>query len=65
MGNVPPLEVGVRGSPEEVRTATLDVLKKAGREGVILSLGGGVSPGMSAANIHAMAQAVQEFNERG
>jgi len=46
MGNVNPLEVGVRGTPEDVRKATLDVLEKSGGEGVILSLGGGVSPGM-------------------
>jgi uroporphyrinogen-III decarboxylase len=62
MGNVPPLEVGVRGTPEEVKAASLALLHRAGREGVILSLGGGVSPGMPGANIHAMSQAVAEFN---
>ena len=46
MGNVNPLEVGVRGTPEEVRDATLDVLEKSGGEGIILSVGGGTSPGM-------------------
>src|SRR5208283_173935 len=62
MGNVSPLEIGVRGTPEEVKTATLDLLRKAGREGVILSVGGGVSPGMPGANIRAMIEAVREFN---
>jgi uroporphyrinogen decarboxylase len=62
MGNVSPLEIGVRGTPEEVKTATLNLLQKAGREGVILSLGGGVSPGMPRANIRAMIEAVAEFN---
>ena len=46
MGNVNPLEVGVRGTPEEVREATLDVLEKSGGQGIILSVGGGTSPGM-------------------
>ena len=62
MGNVSPLEIGVRGRPDQVKAATLEHLKRAGREGVILSLGGGVSPGMPGANIHAMIEAVAEFN---
>ena len=33
MGNVNPLEIGVRGTPEEVRAATLDVLEGSGGEG--------------------------------
>jgi uroporphyrinogen-III decarboxylase len=62
MGNVSPLEIGMRGTPQEVKTATLNLLQKAGGEGFILSLGGGVSPGMPGANIHAMIEAVAEFN---
>src|SRR5208337_1585859 len=62
MGNVNPLEVGVRGTPEEVREATLDVLEKSGGEGIILSVGGGVSPGMPKQNIEAMLKALEEFN---
>ena len=44
MGNVNPLEIGVRGTPEEVREATLDVLEGADGEGIILSVGGGDQP---------------------
>ncbi len=63
MGNVNPLEIGVRGTPAEVRRATLDVLEAgAGEGGLILSVGGGVSPGMPRANIVAMQQALKEFN---
>jgi uroporphyrinogen-III decarboxylase len=62
MGNVNPLEVGVRGTPEEVRAATLEVLEKSGGEGIILSVGGGTSPGMPRANIVAMQQALAEYN---
>ena len=62
MGNVNPLEIGVRGTPEEVREATLDVLEKSGGEGIILSVGGGTSPGMPKQNIVAMLQALEEFN---
>ncbi len=57
MGNVNPLEVGVRGSPEDVTQATRDVLTKAGAHPLILSVGGGVSPGMPRANIRAMIDA--------
>jgi uroporphyrinogen decarboxylase len=64
MGNVNPLEVGVRGTPEEVREATLDVLEKGGDRGMILSVGGGTSPGMPRQNIVAMLAALNEFNGR-
>lgn len=62
MGNVNPLEIGVRGTPAEVRQATLEVLAGAGGEGIILSVGGGVSPGMPGANIRAMLAALAEYN---
>lgn len=60
MGNVAPLDLGVRGTPEEVRSAASAVLAKAGGSGLILSVGGGVSPGMPAANIHALSQALEQ-----
>ncbi|PTY07423.1 uroporphyrinogen decarboxylase [Opitutaceae bacterium EW11] len=62
MGNVNPLEIGVRGTPEQVRRATLEVLEKSKGEAIILSLGGGTSPGMPKANILAMQAALAEFN---
>jgi uroporphyrinogen decarboxylase len=62
MGNVNPLETGVRGTPAQVRAATLDVLEKSGGRGIILSVGGGVSPGMPRANILAMQEALAEYN---
>ena len=52
----------MRGTPEEVREATLDVLEKGGGEGIILSVGGGASPGMPRENIVAMLEALDEFN---
>ncbi len=64
MGNVNPLEIGVRGTPEQVHAATLAVLEKSAGENIILSLGGGVSPGMPRQNILAMQQALAEFNKR-
>jgi uroporphyrinogen decarboxylase len=64
MGNVNPLEVGVRGTPADVKKATLDVLEGSGGEGIILSVGGGTSPGMPKANILAMQEALAEFNGR-
>jgi len=62
MGNVNPLEIAVRGTPEEVHEETLNVLEGSGGEGIILSVGGGVSPGMPRENILAMLAALDEFN---
>ena len=62
MGNVSPLEVGVRGTAEEVGAASLSVLEKSAGRRLILSVGGGVSPGMPKTNIEAMIRAVREFN---
>ena len=64
MGNVNPLEVGVRGTPEEVYDATIEVLEKSGGEGIILSVGGGTSPGMPRENINAMQKALADFNSK-
>lgn len=61
MGNVNPLEIGTRGTPEQVKAATLEVLYKSGGQGLILSVGGGVSPGMPGANIRAMIDGLREF----
>ena len=62
MGNVNPLEIAVMGTPEDVRAATLDVLENSGGESLILSVGGGVSPGMPKENIVAMIEALRDFN---
>ena len=62
MGNVPPLEIGTRGTPHEVKAAALSILAKVEGKGMILSLGGGVSPGMPKANIMALIEATQEFS---
>ena len=62
MGNVPALDAVVRGTTAEVRAATLDVLEGSGGEGIILSVGGGVSPGTPRRNIDAMLGALHDFN---
>jgi uroporphyrinogen-III decarboxylase len=62
MGNVNPLEIGVRGTADEVYDATLEVLEKSEGKGIILSVGGGTSPGMPKENIIAMQKALEEFN---
>jgi uroporphyrinogen-III decarboxylase len=64
MGNVNPLEVAVRGTPEEVKAATLEVLEGGFSDGrgMVLSVGGGTSPGMPKRNWMAMLEALQEFN---
>ena len=62
MGNVNPLEIGVQGTPDEVYKATIEVLEKSKGEGIILSVGGGVSPGMPRDNILALQKALDDFN---
>jgi len=64
MGNVNPLEIGVRGTTDEVYDATIEVLEKSGGEGIILSVGGGTSPGMPRENINAMQKALADFNSK-
>jgi uroporphyrinogen-III decarboxylase len=60
MGNVPPLDIGVRGTPDEVRQAARQVLEATRGRGLILSVGGGVSPGMPRENIRALIAAAAE-----
>lgn len=61
MGNVAPLDIGVRGTPGQVKEAASRVLGKAGGQGIILSVGGGVSSGMPKPNILALCEAANEF----
>ena len=57
-----PLASGVRGTPEEVYAAAMDCLQKAASGGgMILSFGGGVSPGTRPENIDALLQAVKDY----
>ncbi|MEN6601020.1 MAG: uroporphyrinogen decarboxylase family protein [Bryobacteraceae bacterium] len=63
MGNVAPLDVGVRGTSDVVHQAAREVLHNSGGKGLILSVGGGVSPGMPVANIQALVDAAREFDE--
>ncbi len=60
MGNVPPLDVMVRGTPDQVTTWARECLEKTGGRGLILSAGGGVSPGTPPEMIDALVAAVSE-----
>lgn len=59
LGNVAPLDVLGRGTPEEVEAAARACIEKTGGERLILSAGGGATPGTPAANIEALAHAAQ------
>lgn len=64
LGNVPPLDMGVRGTPEEVFAWATDCLDKgAAGGGMILSFGGGVSPGTKPENIDALVQAAKQWGK--
>jgi uroporphyrinogen-III decarboxylase len=63
MGNVPPLDVGVRGKPADVtQWAEKCLAAAAPGGGLILSFGGGVSPGTPAENIDALIAAAREWS---
>ncbi len=62
MGNVAPLDLGVRGTAEEVEQSAKDCLDKAAPGGgLILSFGGGVSPGTRPENINALLRAARTW----
>jgi uroporphyrinogen decarboxylase len=64
MGNVPPLDIGVRATPEVVAEWAKGCLDRAAPGGgMILSVGGGVSPGMPAENIEAMVTAARDWTK--
>ena len=45
MGNVPPLDLGVRGTPEQNYAAALKAMQEAGDHRLILSFGGATTTG--------------------
>ena len=62
MGNVPPLDVGVRGTPDEVTASARACLEKgAPGGGMILSFGGGIAPGTPPENIDALLAAARSL----
>lgn len=63
MGNVPPLDMGARGTPEEVAQWAKQCLDTAAPGGgMILSFGGGLSPGTRPENIDALLAAAREWS---
>lgn len=63
MGNVPPLEIGVRGTPSMVESWASEVVSRGPASGLILSLGGGMSPGMPGENLQALARGARAAAE--
>ncbi len=62
LGNVAPLDLGVRGTPEQVYAVATECLDKAAPGGgMILSFGGGVSMGTKPENIDALVRAAQDW----
>ena len=62
-GNVPPRDILTYGTPQDIIKVTKETLDKYGsKEGIIISAGGGASPGMSKDNFRAFIDAVSEWN---
>ena len=57
MGNVPPLDVMVRGTPDQVEHWARECIKKTNGRNLILSAGGGASPGMKPDMLDALVRA--------
>ncbi len=65
IGNVSPLRVLCYGTPEDVTRDALARLDDYGsKRGLILSPGGGASPGMPAANLNAMIAAARDWSAK-
>lgn len=60
MGNVPPLDVLARGTPEQAAAWARECVHKTRGRGLILSAGGGVSPGTPAEAIDALVRVASE-----
>jgi uroporphyrinogen-III decarboxylase len=64
MGNVPPLNVMVRGTPEQAQAWAHECVLKTGGRGLILSAGGGASPGTLPEAIDALVRAASESSQQ-
>lgn len=62
LGNIPPLEGLAEGTPQMVESFVKETLDQIGPdEKVIISAGGGVSPGTTKQNIEALVQTVNNY----
>jgi uroporphyrinogen decarboxylase len=62
MGNVAPLALGARGTPEQVYNAAMEAMRLAGDHPLILSWGGATTTGIPVENVRAMERAARDFN---
>jgi uroporphyrinogen-III decarboxylase len=63
MGNVPPLDLGARGTPDQNHAAAMKAMIEAGEHPLILSWGGATTTGISPDNVRALVRAARDFNE--
>ncbi|MBI4758810.1 MAG: hypothetical protein HY783_07420 [Chloroflexi bacterium] len=60
MGNVPPLSVMACSTPEQVEGWARECVRKTGGRRLILSAGGGVSPGTPPEALNALVRVARE-----
>jgi uroporphyrinogen-III decarboxylase len=64
IGNIPPVESLVKGTPEQViKDVTKCLDDYAGSSGILLSAGGGLSPGTKPENLGAMIECVRNYKK--
>jgi uroporphyrinogen-III decarboxylase len=62
MGNVPPLDLMARGTAEQVEAWARECVQKTGGRNLILSAGGGMSPGAFPESVDALVRASKVAN---
>ena len=62
MGNVPPVDVMVRGTPQETASWAQECIRKTEGHRFILSAGGGASPGTLPETVDALARVAMATN---
>jgi len=66
MGNLPPLDLLVRGTSDQAREATVQQLDQLADVGpMLISPGGGVSPGTPIENLQAMCEVIRSRFDGG
>lgn len=66
MGNIPPLDVLAQANPNKVIESVKSCLDAhPGKEGFILSAGGGVSPGTPKENVEALVISLKQYSKGG
>lgn len=63
VGNISTTETMIDGTPKAVHQAVERCIDEASRDGLVIGLSGGVLPGVSSENLHALTEALSHYSE--